>query len=73
MLTFFCLIKNIANYKAPANRPNIKRCIVKASVPIFVPKNNDQAKEVATHVVLDLFAVAISKGEFDGLSFEKVA
>jgi len=46
---------------------------VKACVPIFVPMNNMQAREVATHVVLDLFAVAISKGEFDGLTFEKVS
>ena len=62
-----------AKYIAPENRPKIRRCVVKATVPIFVPKDNDQAKEVATHVVLDLFAVAISKGEFAGLTFEKVA
>ena len=57
----------------PTHRSAIKRSVVKATVPIFIPKSNDQAKEVATHVVLDLFAVAISKGEFDGLTFHKVA
>ena len=59
-------------YNAPSDRPRIKRSIVKACVPIFVPRGNAQAKEVATHVVLDLFSVAISKGEFDGLIFEKI-
>ncbi len=76
MLSFFFinfLFSSIAQFKAPANRPKIRRCIVKATVPIFVPKDDVQAKEVATHVVLDLFAVAISKGEFEGLIFEKVA
>ena len=69
-LTFSFL--NTAKYKQPANREKIKRCVVKACVPIFVPKDNVQAKEVATHVVLDLFSVAISKGEFTGLILEKV-
>lgn len=62
----------IAKYKQPTDRPPIIRSIVKASVPIFVPRENIQAREVATHVVLDLFAVAISRGEFSGLTFQKV-
>lgn len=62
-----------STYIQPTHRPRIKRSVVKACVPIFVPVNNMQAREVATHVVLDLFSVAISKGEFDGLTFEKVA
>mmetsp|Transcript_25232 Transcript_25232/g.31811 ORF Transcript_25232/g.31811 Transcript_25232/m.31811 type:complete len:561 (-) Transcript_25232:94-1776(-) len=66
-------VKRDALYNPPADRPRIKRSVVKACVPIFVPMNNMQAREVATHVVLDLFAVAISKGEFDGLTFEKVS
>lgn len=65
-------VRRDAKYKQPANREKIKRCVVKACVPIFVPKDNVQAKEVATHVVLDLFSVAISKGEFTGLILEKV-
>lgn len=64
--------KWISKYKAPANRPKIIRSIVKATVPVYVPKDNLQAKEVATHVVLDLFSVSISKGEFSGLRFEKI-
>lgn len=74
-LTFFVDIdtSTTAQYIPPAERGNIKRSIVKACVPIFVPKDNVQAQEVATHVVLDLFAVAISKGEFAGLRFEKIS
>lgn len=61
-----------AKYKAPANRPKIIRSIVKATVPVYVPKDDLQAKEIATHVILDLFSVSISKGEFSGLRFEKI-
>ena len=76
ILTFFCFhfpySMFLAKYKAPTNRPKILRSIVKATVPVYVPKDDPQAQEVATHVVLDLFSVSISKGEFSGLRFEKI-
>jgi len=66
-------VKRDEKFQAPRERPRIKRSVVRAVVPIFVPNGDERAKEIATHVIIDLFSMAISRGEFDGQKFEKVS
>ena len=50
----------------PEERLDTLRSFILISVPIFVPRGNDQAKNAAKTIVRVTFSKAISSGKFDG-------
>jgi hypothetical protein len=54
------------SFVPPEERLDTLRSFILISVPIFVPRGNDQAKNAAKTIVRTTFAKAISSGNFNG-------